>query len=1082
MPDPAPAAGNALLPKLSATYNEDVVEISHPDGSVSCAVVTVSSPSSPSSLPAHLVSPRLLSSQQRCWADEQSPEALAEAARLGMQFTPLQPGYLEVLHPDGSRSEVLESATSIIDRGFLRGDLVRTRRVPGSTGPKSQAGQIVDMQTEVQLQRVLAPQDKLEGWFDAKELVAAARINRGDHVVHGDWVGLVEEVFEMAMIETAMGAIRRVCDTGTTLSVGPATEAIQNMLLERSGGFLANFMGAGDLRTILDVKQVAVAVNWLCKNQLAPAPATDNWERPKRYWTDVDQLTLVRATADHLHTIHDKVVMRDPTVHLPPASRHSTTFPYGHRIFTITRCRSTITVLWQDGTTTTGPSHEFEQLAAVDDETDVFPGDVGVFSGVTPSRLGVVQSMDARKRTIRMRYLDSPAGKDEGDEIISGLEFDPHGPPPDAYGVRRGDWVLIVPEGKDNGAPKPVVPSLGESETAAGLMPAGEHLRMEARRSLSGCLPPQSGSAGLTRLRPLCDTAFDPGALLRLESLRLTSASALAPINWYGEVWDLQLDGQALVRFPSGEKAAFPTERLIHLDDGMDPEGHTHAHEDGEWTDDDAMDQDYETDEGESDARSWETASDDEDGEGAGAGEEAGEEEDEEMGGEEDSDSGTVFNFGGAYPDPEQERKIGKKRRRSRRKKDEDEVKGWADDVDEKEDEGKKDEGSAAPELKPAADATHAHASTSDMEVEEELLPGRTALPAAAAPAAAASTSTAAAAAEGTAKVLMPGQIEDFADWSRFEVLEEAPGDHHYANEPVQVPSKSFMSRVRKEHGVLASSLPPNILVRAYENRSDLLRCLIIGPLGTPFQNAPFLFDVFLSPTKFPQEPPAVFFHSWAGGTRVSPNLYTEGKVCLSLLGTWQGDKTEVSRVVVLFCVCIEDESLMGLSPAQSWSAARSSILQVFVSIQALIMVEDPYFTEQIGTAEGTAASELYNERTLVLTRAFFKRACEYPPSNFSREIAAYYYEGLPSTPPTPGALGAIVEQCRALLEESERWHAEQQKEQDQDNEAAPPKPPVSEVMPSQRVLTEGAGLSLRRTLKALEELMARGAKVVAEP
>ena len=68
-----------------------------------------------------------------------------------------------------------------------------------------------------------------------------------------------------------------------------------------------------------------------------------------------------------------------------------------------------------------------------------------------------------------------------------------------------------------------------------------------------------------------------------------------------------------------------------------------------------------------------------------------------------------------------------------------------------------------------------------------------------------------------------------------------------------------------------------NILVRAYEDRADLLRCLIIGPLGTPFQNAPFLFDVFLSPTKFPHEPPNVFFHSWAGGTRVSPNLYAEG-------------------------------------------------------------------------------------------------------------------------------------------------------------------------------------------------------------
>lgn len=93
----------------------------------------------------------------------------------------------------------------------------------------------------------------------------------------------------------------------------------------------------------------------------------------------------------------------------------------------------------------------------------------------------------------------------------------------------------------------------------------------------------------------------------------------------------------------------------------------------------------------------------------------------------------------------------------------------------------------------------------------------------------------------------------------------------------------------------VSATSPANILVRAYENRSDLLRCLIIGPLDTPFQNAPFLFDVYLSPAKFPSDPPQVYFHSWATGARVSPNLYVEGKVCLSLLGTWSGDKTEVS-------------------------------------------------------------------------------------------------------------------------------------------------------------------------------------------
>lgn len=57
-----------------------------------------------------------------------------------------------------------------------------------------------------------------------------------------------------------------------------------------------------------------------------------------------------------------------------------------------------------------------------------------------------------------------------------------------------------------------------------------------------------------------------------------------------------------------------------------------------------------------------------------------------------------------------------------------------------------------------------------------------------------------------------------------------------------------------------------NILVRTYEDRSDLMRVLIIGPEGTPYRDAPFVFDVYLSPTKFPQEPPIVFFHSHTNG------------------------------------------------------------------------------------------------------------------------------------------------------------------------------------------------------------------------
>lgn len=92
---------------------------------------------------------------------------------------------------------------------------------------------------------------------------------------------------------------------------------------------------------------------------------------------------------------------------------------------------------------------------------------------------------------------------------------------------------------------------------------------------------------------------------------------------------------------------------------------------------------------------------------------------------------------------------------------------------------------------------------------------------------------------------------QDDDSWQQFEVLEEAPQDHRFIREPrLDAASKTYHSRLQKEHRTLMSSLPgeqftimnedsmlietENILVRTYEDRSDLMRCLVIGPEGTP--------------------------------------------------------------------------------------------------------------------------------------------------------------------------------------------------------------------------------------------------------
>ena len=125
------------------------------------------------------------------------------------------------------------------------------------------------------------------------------------------------------------------------------------------------------------------------------------------------------------------------------------------------------------------------------------------------------------------------------------------------------------------------------------------------------------------------------------------------------------------------------------------------------------------------------------------------------------------------------------------------------------------------------------------------------------------------------------------------------------------------------------------------KNDLNKMRFIISGPMGTPYENGLYIFDMVLS-NEFPQTPPLVHFSN-NGGKRFNPNLYDCGKVCLSLLGTWNGDKGE------------------------SWNSATSSIFQVLVSIQSQILIDEPYYNEpgyetHIGKSRGIENSKSYND------------------------------------------------------------------------------------------------------------------------
>lgn len=83
-----------------------------------------------------------------------------------------------------------------------------------------------------------------------------------------------------------------------------------------------------------------------------------------------------------------------------------------------------------------------------------------------------------------------------------------------------------------------------------------------------------------------------------------------------------------------------------------------------------------------------------------------------------------------------------------------------------------------------------------------------------------------------------------------------------------------------------------NIFVSTNDDDIYNLKAMIVGP---PTQNAPyqggFYFFNINYPRNYPLSPPKVEFCTLGKNrdVRFNPNLYSAGKVCLSILGTWSG-------------------------------------------------------------------------------------------------------------------------------------------------------------------------------------------------
>ena len=138
---------------------------------------------------------------------------------------------------------------------------------------------------------------------------------------------------------------------------------------------------------------------------------------------------------------------------------------------------------------------------------------------------------------------------------------------------------------------------------------------------------------------------------------------------------------------------------------------------------------------------------------------------------------------------------------------------------------------------------------------------------------------------------------------------------YYYTNMTTFI-TKDTISRLLKDvKNIIKNPLTENGIYYIHDD-SDIMKgyALIIGPSETPYFGGNYFFE-FKYPSDYPHSPPKVIYCTNGNNVRFNPNLYTCGKVCVSLLNTWRGDQwtscQSISTVLLTLCSLLSKDPLL---------------------------------------------------------------------------------------------------------------------------------------------------------------------------
>jgi len=126
------------------------------------------------------------------------------------------------------------------------------------------------------------------------------------------------------------------------------------------------------------------------------------------------------------------------------------------------------------------------------------------------------------------------------------------------------------------------------------------------------------------------------------------------------------------------------------------------------------------------------------------------------------------------------------------------------------------------------------------------------------------------------------------------------------------------------------------------EDNLDKIHVMFVGPKDTPYEKGFYFFELTY-PENYPMTPPNMKYFTQGYlynkkkqniKIRFNPNLYTNGKVCLSMLNTWKGP---------------------------GW-VPTNTVSNVLVAVQALVFNEDPLRNEPGFESSGQSQIDMYSK------------------------------------------------------------------------------------------------------------------------